>query len=353
MNLQTGVVQGNEPVHSPSDPNPNTLDNLEANIIKELDNVNTGENDGVPQIPDTTDTSGQPAAAPAGQATTQEPAKPAEAGADNAKFQRVSQENSNLRKTLTKLGIDPDSDIAEQINSGLITFEDVVRMKTTPAQSFQQPQTQAQQPAPQVTLDQKLTNLTNILAAQKTKTEISADEYLKTQDHILGVVADLVQANQTLQQSSERTVNEQRLDKCVQAINDVFENEIKSIIPAEVSQVAKSAFLGLTDINNVDLVKQIGPDRAQTPEGYTHTAQQAAPNFKKLIQSVYQAGMKAATKNITTGNPNPNQPNTNVVPLTPGGGPVQPPPPDKNRFDLDNLDANVTNFLASTTQGRV
>lgn len=311
--------------------NASTLDNLEANIENEIGSP-TDQNAGVTQPPTTPATEEPPAATvPAVEETDAEA---------EAKTQRISQDNANLRATLTKIGIDPDSDTAEQLRAGLITLDDVVRARAPVT-----PQTTVSDaPAPELPLDQRLSNLQSTLASQKDG-EVTAGQYRETQGKMLEVITGLVQANQNIVKEQEVNTQNQRVQGMIDAASDIFSKEVLVNVPEDVREIATEMFLGATDIEHVALRRQHG-DNAETPEYFKHTATKVAPKFNTLIQSIYKAGQQSITAG---GVPKPGV----INPIPPGVGAGTPAPPvPKGKFSDNNLDANVDEYLAQT-QARV
>ena len=339
----TGVATIDDPGISQGAEQVSTLENFDANVAAELSSQ-TGESAGAATA--TTDAPVEPPAA------TSQPAEGTKGAEAEAKMHRINQDNANLRATITKMGIEPDSDTAEQLRSGLITYDDVLRARqpvttTTPAAP--------QATAPEVSLPQKIDNLRSVLNKPLSPQGLTAEEVQDRQIAFLDVIAGQAKEIDNIKQSQAQKNAQEEASRMVAATNDVFSNsvvsELSAEIPEDVRQIAASAFLGATDIENISLIREIGEDRANTPTGYSHSATKVAPNFKKLIQAVYKAGQDS-------NNPNPNPPvaptapRTNIQALRPGGGPTPPPPADKNKYDIENLDANIDDFLASD-EGRV
>lgn len=312
-----------------------TLDNLEANIANNLGlptNVSTGEPAGSTEVP------------PEPPAATEPEVKESDAEAA-AKETRLSQDNANLRATLTKLGVDPDSDTAEQLRSGLVTAEDIIRARQPipPASVVESVKSDAV--APTVSLDQKLINLQNTLTTQKAKGgDVSSEEYRNTQGQFLEVITGLVTANQNINQTQEDNALRALLDRTVSTTKEVFGSAVTVKVPDDVKEIGENFFIGATDVEVGNLAREVGRERAFTPEGYRHVATKMAPKFDQFVQAVYKAGAQAATDAIKKGGPM-----NEIVPLSPGGGGAPPAPPaDKNQFNLNNLDANVNAFITST-----
>ena len=340
----TGVVATDDPSTSPGASQANTLDNLDTNVATELDSqtgVSTGD-----ATPAATPVPGEQEAAP----TTPAEGTP-QAEADEAKMHRVSQDNAKLRIALTKFGVDPDSDLVEQINAGVITVDDITRARqpvtptTTPEAS---PPT-----APEIPLDQQIDNLKSIVNAPIPERGYSSEDVQARDKAFMGVIAGQVKQIQNITQSQEQREAAEQANGMVTATNDVFNTEVLSDltveIPEDVRQIGAKMFLGATDIENIELIKSHGKSKAVTADGYRYSATQVAPEMKQFIQAVFKAGQDSTNPNppIT-----PTSPRTNIQPLRPGGGPTPAPPVDKDKFAIENLGRNVDAELAAQ-EGRV
>jgi hypothetical protein len=338
---KTDVAGVANPPVTPDGSQTSTLENLEANIASELGLPEAAP----PAAPVTnTSTSAEPPATtvpPEPSAATEPEAADSDAEAE-AKATRLSQANADMRIILTKFGVDPDSDVAEQLKSGLITVDELLRTR--------QPVTTAEPAkpdaaAPVVSLGQKLINLKN--ARSQLKGDVTAEQFYNLFDMQSEMITDLVKANQNFSQMQEDSALQSLLDKTVGATKTVFNDKVTSQIPDDVKEFGQSLFIGVTDIEVGSLAQKIGREKAFTPEGYTHVATQMAPKFDAFVQAVFKAGQRAGANAIT----NPNAPTGTppINPVTPGGGSVPPTPPtDKNQFSLANLDKNVNAVLAST-----
>jgi hypothetical protein len=331
----TGVAPVNDPAQAGGAVTENTLENLTSNIAEQLASVadaNAGDATNVAS----TEASGDPPAA----AETKVEKTEAEV-VEEAKQQRIHQDNKNLRATLRKVGIDPDSDTAEQLRSGLITFDDVMRTRTPVQPTVAQPTEPA---TPQVSLDQKIINLRNRLSR---KGAVTDDLYKEDMGAALEVIADVVQANQNITQTMENNDLNNLLATTLNATKETFVSDVKSELPEDVRAIGEELFVGATDVAVGSLARQVGKAKAFTPDGYRHAGKGVAPKFDKFVQSIFKAGQNAAVNAIKAANPNLKGPVVNpIAPGTGGGSPA--PPADPNKFTEKNLNANVAEFLATT-----
>jgi len=330
------VVTANDPPAGGGAGTANTLENLAVNIANQLNSL-SDESTGATTPPAATDAPGEPPAAPD---TKVDETKHAEV-VDEATMHRISQDNANLRTTLIKLGVDPDSDTAEQLRSGLITVDDLIRARTPAVPAT----TQTPEPTtPQIPLDQKIINFRNRLNREGAVTDAL---YKEDMSAALDVIMDVVQANQNINQTMENNELNNLLTATMNVTKETFRSDVKSVIPEDVREIAEGLYIGGTEIAAGHLARRIGREKAFTKDGYRYAAQQVAPKFDQFVQSIFKAGGDATLKAIKKANPTIK---TAVVnPIAPGVGSLTPPPPvDKGKFSMQNLDANVKEFLAGT-----
>ncbi len=328
----------------------NTLEiseeNIGANIIATLA-APTDESAGA--APDaTTPAPGEPEAAPATEVEEKPPAE-----AEEAKMHRVSQHNSQMRAVLTKLGIDPDGDTMEAINSGLVTADEVLAARRPVAPAIAQPE--ASPPtAPEVSFEQKIDNLKSILDKPIGPDGIGAENIKEQQNAFLGVIASQAKEIENIKQSQEKKDSTEKANDMVAATGDVFNAQIVAELSAElpedenIRKIGAEMFLGATDIENMSLVGTYGREKAVTPEGYRHSATQIAPKMKQFIQAIYKKGQDSMNPNPNPPNPPAGTPASSLNVLRPGvGGGSPPPPEDKNKFTIENMKPNTEKYFAS------
>jgi hypothetical protein len=339
------VNQENTLVETPGNPAPNvgagselTEENLEANILAALDSP-TDVSTGAVETPAATDVPGEPPAAPD---TKVEEKPPAEA-VDEATGERLRQDNANLRATLLKLHIDPDSDTAEGLRSGLITFDDVVGART-PAPAATAPQA-PESTTPQIPLAQKITNLQTRLAR---KEKVTDESYKSDMNAAIEVVLAQAQEMQNISQTMERTDLNNLLQTTLNATKEVFSTDVESVVPEDVRAIGEELFVGATDVAVGALARTHGQAKAFSKEGYQHAAKNVATRYDTFVKGIVKATQAATIKAIKEANPSVNTA-TVVNPIAPGaGGGTLPPPANPNKFSIANLDANVNEFMEGT-----
>jgi len=349
---EPAVVPAGAPATQPANTMAFTEENLDANIQAAL-NPPTDANAGVPaetppvatQAPE-----GPPAATvPPVEGT---PAETPPAEADTGKAQRISQQNAQMKAALIKMGVDPDSDTMEAIASGLVTPEEV-RAARQPVQ----PQATAAPPvatAPEVPLSQQISNLKGILDTPVPSDGLSANDVQDRQKALLGVVEAQAKQIDQITKAREQDQRQDAANNVISATQSVFESTVLPTLPAnlpdDVKKAASDMFLGATEMENINLIRDYGAEKANTPEGYKHSATQVAPKFNQLLKAAFDAGAASSNPNAVPANTAPANTVTPMRPGTRGGSP--PPPANKNQFSLQNLDNNVDAFLA-TQEGRV
>lgn len=311
-----------DPSQSGDQPN-NSLDSLTKNVA---DALQTDATVGDPK--DTTQPAGDPPAAPGAQVED----KTAVATTD-----RFRHENAQLRAVLTKLGVDADSDTAENLRNGLITAEEFVKARYTPTT-----QAQAEPVVPQVPLDQKIRNVQEMRDdLVKNNGDVSAAQFREFANLQTDVLIDLAKANQNITQTQEIRDQQEELSRKISATETVFASEVKSTIPDDVKDIASQMFLGAVDLQTGINAQQVGP-RAMTPEGYGIAARNIAPQFDEFVTKIFNAGIEHQKEAVR----NPVAP---VTPLAPGHRGGTPPPAPKGKFNLRDLDANVHEELKGTS----
>ena len=331
----TGVVTADAPAAvQPA----NTLENINANVIAELTSqadVNAGAD------PNATPASGEPEAAPA---TPVEGTVPAEAD-DVAKTQRINQQNADMRKTLDALGVDPDSDTAEHLRTGMITRGDYVR-SIQPGEATTTPATT--QPAPEIPLDQKISNLKSVLAAPIPDKGYSSEDVQERNNAFMGVINDLVQVNQNIVKSQKETEQITQANSSTAAINDVFNREVVPSLPEGLTEEAKqtiaTVFLASTDFANGELVTSHGKEKAQTPKGYAFSATKIAPEFNAMVKAL--SGIGTPTTTATNAIPSVHTTNAPTV-LRPGTAGSTPPAISTVKPTIENMAERAKAYVAS------
>jgi hypothetical protein len=292
----------------------NTLENLDANVNAELDS----QNDATVGT-DVTPTAGEPDAATA---------TPVDNAEVDGKLNRITQDNEALRVALRKIGVDPDSDTVRQLNSGLITKDDLFQTS---------PPVPDKPPTPTASLEDELDNLSRVMQQRDENGAVTADTFDASMKQTLKVMQGLIQENKDLKQARDADAQNQVAQRTAAVTQTVFDTDVTVEIPDAVKDIAKDLFQGAVDnaVYAMASDPNIGRDRAVSPEGYEFAAKQLAPKFIAMVNAI---------KGVSAPAP---QPTGQVRPLAPGAGGGSPPPPaQKGKFTLQNLDANVQAELA-------
>lgn len=334
--VSTGVVTAEAPaVVQPA----NTLENLDVNAATEIAaqaDASAGAD------PTATPTPGEPEAAPA---TPVEGTVPAEA--DEAKMHRISQQNADYKRTLEALKIDPDSDTAEHLRTGMITLGDYVR-SITPSEATATPASTP--PAPEISLDQQIDNLQSILDKPIGPDGLAAENVKEQQKAFLDVIKGQAKKLDNIVRSQKETEQISQANSSTAAINEVFNKEVAPALPDGLTDEAKrtiaTVFLAATDFANGELVDSHGKEKAQTPKGYAFSAAKIAPEFNAMIKALSGIGTPTPTPTPTPAIPSVHTPIAPAV-LRPGTAGSTPPAISTEKPTLENMEARAKAYIAS------
>jgi len=252
---------------------------------------------------------------------TEPPKKDGEA--PDAVTERLKQQNAQNTKLLVALGIDPESDIAEQLEHGLISAEDVKRYVA----NKYQPQTAAPEPVVATPTDDP------IAKAEQALKEIEA-KYNKEIEENDGVVSLRTNAELRL---ADRNLNEARLDKLTQQIAADKEQAVldkraqqanKNVeavlsitreIPefanmdAPLQQAVEQASVALTGMIADQKSREMGLDPASlNPQQYQYSAKEANTILGNLAEYYRNLGREEVKAQFQPPSAQPNQLANNV-----------------------------------------
>lgn len=235
----------------------------------------------------------------------QTPVEPTQAVADNGKAARLEQEIAAYKRVIEVMGIDPDSDVAQRVMSGVVSKDDLMRQI-----GAQQPAEQPQQPASAHARLQQLVERVN-------NDEPTQDDFKES----LQIIADLVnEQNQATEQQKVQTT----LQSCAQAVTNVLHQDpVHSQMPDQLKAAEEQMFLAATDfLVGAEARKAGNPQAFLNPRVYGFYANKAAEQLGEL-REYYMSQGRQPIKPPTT---KPVQ----VNPIAPsqGGQPVQGPPPE-------------------------
>lgn len=237
--------------------------------------------------------------------TLEQPAvEPTQAKADNGKATRLEQEIASYKRVMEVMGIDPDSDVAQRVMSGVVSKEDLMRQI-----GAQQP---AQQPQEAPGARERLRQLVD---------RVNSDE--PTQDDFkesLRIIADLVEeGSRTAEQQKAQTT----LQSCAQAVTDVLRQDpVHTQMPEQLRTAEEQMFLAATDfLVGAEARKTGNPQAFLNPRVYGFYASKAAEQLGGL-REYYMSQGRQATRTA------PKPTSVNPIPPSTGGQPVQGPPPE-------------------------
>ncbi len=316
--MDNDVVQGSSVESTPQN---NALDNLGANILENLTQTQPSEN------ADTVNVATQEGTETTATQPQAEKTPPAE---DEGTVTRLEQQLKESQDTLRMIGVDPNGTDAEQLRSGVVTFDQLhhTTVKT-------------ETPSPQVPIDQKLTNIQQKLKSRQG--DVTAEHYASDMTEILEVVNGLVETNKSLNQRNEQSdLRNMQQQNITTVYDELGQTEVFKNLDPSVQETAKQMVLGAVDIGVSRLATQpnVG-NQAYTPAGYKHVADQFIPKFNELITKAFEAGKAANTQQIVKNN-------TTVVPIMAGSGTETVSAPVK-RFKIEDMAKNTAEFLQTET----
>lgn len=229
---------------------------------------------------------------------------------------RVQQENSRLSKTLSSLGIDPNSEVIDDIVNGKITKEELVGYM-----QGGQPAVDNQPPAP---TKQELNRAQEIIESLKSKDVITKDDFISALETLTSEVSETKSVTSKLRQQQEEEELASTYNDCMEAVKRNV-----PVIPGasqELQNIMKETLWALTNELAVTEGQKVGNTSAyMNPASYNILAAKAAENLKAMFKHQSQAG-----------GPKP-VPGDNVITLGngDGGGSYQANSPRVTRSNMD------------------
>lgn len=211
---------------------------------------------------------------------------------------RLEQQIKAKNEFLSNLGIDPDSDMVEKLNKGLITKDDLFAKPTATT-------------TPQATVIDKWNKFRQNITEQVNKTgEVSSTDFIKSLDVMNEVIAESRQQNQLVEV-------EKHFTQCKNAAETVIGSDEKhGSLPEDMQDIEMQFCLGATDYRLASETK--GDPRYSTPQHYSWYADKVMGDYGKLRNHWFEAGKKAALESIKPQPPvNPVSPGTGGAPITP------------------------------------
>jgi hypothetical protein len=289
-------TQGDNPTNagaaSEGDVKTDVLDNL-------VDTQPSGsEPDSTTPPASTADDTGQP------DDDTQQP----DSGAVTRLEQRLAQQN----QMLAGLGIDPESDIAERFQRGLVSKEELLM------QVGARPTAPAQPTLPAT--EQKMSPMDrHRQLKQRVAKQVQEGKGILENDILeaLDVMEDIAAENIEVRQEANM---EQTFSKCRNATLDVIgKDELHTKAPDNIKAIEQQVFLSSTD--NLLATESKGDPRYITPDNYTFYGEKNLKRFEALRNHWIEHG-----RSLGSAPPAP-KPGADVNPISPttGSAPITPP----------------------------
>lgn len=256
--------------------------------------------------------------------TTDTPVEPT-TQVDDGKLTRMEQDMAKKNRVIEALGLDPNSDVADRLDSGLLTRDELLReaghVEPPPAPVYQQPEQPRDPMATLTELRQKMSN------------EAYTDP--KDMDAVIGTMQDILVAQD--QRSRQRDVQD-HVSTCRAVVNKVYDNDPTiEKLPIEIQQIERLAFEASTDAL-LERENPNNPYQYATPNGYEFYAKKNKGRFQQMRDYYINLGR---TMEKTGENPPANNP---VVPISPsqGGSPTPSPPVQITR---DNMRQKAQDYI--------
>ena len=236
-----------------------------------------------------------------------------ESQVDEATVTRMQQQMAKNDRLLNSLGIDPNSDVADRLEAGLVTPDDLLtRYRPEPTALAPPPVRQ-----PSVSEERNLIDKIQ-------KDGADQDDLVKT----LELIEKMAQKNQF---HAEQAAVQSTIAQCKDSVNNVLERDSHhSQMPEDLKAVEQQMFLSSTD--SVVLHEAEGapnPASYMSPQVYSFYAKKNAENLNKLRNHWINVGKQQ----MTVGG------NTSIQPVSSsdGGSPNTPPPIQPNKDNWRQL----------------
>jgi len=229
---------------------------------------------------------------------------------DTGKISRLEQRLAQNNKILTSLGIDPESDIAERYQRGLVSKEELLMRAGIQAP---QPQMDRQAARPVSAMDKLYHLKQRVGQSVKDNKGILEADILEFMD----VASDLAGENVQLQQQGEMAKN---LNDCRSATLSVIEKDnVHTELPDNIKEIESELFLSSTDY--LLSVNAGGNIKYYTPSNYQFYAGKNLQRLNNYRNYLIDLGRKTPL-------PPPPKPNTarvNPISSSTGSAPITPP----------------------------
>lgn len=263
------------------------------------------------------------------QDTAEQPEGTFDTKTDTGADKRAAQELAKKNKLLEAIGIDPDSEIADMYQAGVISKEELAQHM----QGFGQQQQQAW-PQQQMTEQQKQETISDVLGRIKTQGA--------TEEDVVKALEMVQQEISTTQQEKQTEQLNQTINQCIQATTGVLRSdEYHGQLPEELQSLEQQMFLASTDNYVLQEAQKTGnPQRYMNPNTYQYYASKNAERFGKLRDHYIELGKKLQREAMKPRSHN--QQNVNPVPPGSGQAPANPP---RQQITVDNLNESAAKYI--------
>jgi hypothetical protein len=261
------------------------------------------------------------------------------------------QKNAQNAKLISAMGMDPMSDMAEQLESGLITPE----MVRNHVAGTQQPQQPSQQYQAQVGNDPEALAAQELVDARAAYDEEAASGEgvtLQTNTRVLNAIQGNSDAKlNAVTQKFTATEQAQQANANVNAVLSVARSDPHfAEMDAGLQQATERVSLALTGTMADQGARELGLDPNNlTPQQFHHFAGKANVQLESLKQHYIQMGAnQVRAGQVPGGNVNGNRQIPN--PAGPGGGSVAPPANQYANVNLDNHKEMARQYMNGSGQ---
>ena len=252
-----------------------------------------------------------------------------QANGDTAKAARLEQEVAKYAKVMKGLGIDPDSDFADQFNQGLVSHEELVAKISGDAPRREEPKA----PPIRETPAQKLAKIIARVESEGASEDDFKEAVSTFRDYIEGQEQQTTMTNrQLLAQACEKT-----------AVDFLLDDPIHKEMPNELKPIEERLFLSSTDaLVGAQARKSANPERYLDPRQYQFYAEQNGKDLNQLRDYYEKRGFDKGVAAAQGRRPI-------VQPISPsqGGQPVVVP---QGRIDIKNMSAVAKQYLSQAGQ---
>jgi hypothetical protein len=267
--------------------------------------------------------------------------------------ERLLQQNARNNKMLSAMGVDPMSDMAEQLESGLITPDMVKQHIYGNQQQQQQPSQQYQANVGNDPVALAAQELVDARAAYDTEAASGEGVTLETNTRVLNAIQGNSEAklNSVTQQFADER-NGRQANANVDAVLNVARSDPHfAQMDAGIQQSTELAMMAVTGVLADRGAREAGMDPANlTAQQYNHFAGKASVELETLKQHYIQMGA-SQVRNGQVPNANNNVNGQFPNPAGSGGGSAAPPPNQFAGANLKNHHQMARDYMAG--DGRV